>query len=221
MAERQRHEARDRERPVAPDLRSASTRFKAAQAARAPRAPAVAARHQHERRPAIIGSDSSWPMVSPPSRKPRCGIGLAEQLDDDARDAVADQEDAGEHGPRCPARAAASANQVMHREQHQALERRPRRAGSDAAAAGRRAGTPSPRARRSAGPNSSPLMKLAIRPRNRPIGAAQATASPISRHGALRRRANSTQAASTPSSAAVERHAAVPDRERPPAGCCR
>ena len=34
-------------------------------------------------------------MVSPPTQEAELRVGLAEQLDEDARDAVADQEDAG------------------------------------------------------------------------------------------------------------------------------
>ena len=103
---------------------------------------------------------------------------------------------------------------AQHDEQHEALQRRlvelARVARLRAAVRER----PWPRARRVARPQSSPLMKLARRPRNRPIGATaagdvgQATGS-----GSLRQRASRIRATRAAEQAAMERHAAVPDRE--------
>ncbi len=47
-------------------------------------------------------------------------------------------------------------------------------------------------------PHSSPLMKLAMRPKNRPIGAQGAIRSPSRRMSILLARANSTMAMATP-----------------------
>ena len=62
-------------------------------------------------------------------------------------------------------------------------------------------------------PQSSPLMKLASRPRNRPIGAAQAIASPTSRIATPAAAGEQDAGRHHAEQAAVERHAALPDLE--------
>ena len=59
-------------------------------------------------------------------------------------------------------------------------------------------------------PHSSPLMKLARRPKNRPIGTTSATRSDSMKGSTLLRQAKARMATTTPSKPAMERHAAFP-----------
>ena len=60
-------------------------------------------------------------------------------------------------------------------------------------------------------PHNSPLMKLAMRPRNSPIGATAEVRSPSDSIGMSRCSANSTHGDDAAEEAAMERHAAVPE----------
>ena len=122
-------------------------------------------------------------------------VGLAEEFAERARQRIADGKAADDQTR--PLQRAGAHQQCEHDQQH-SLPALPRRAGSDGAAAARRPETPSPRARRLGGPTSSPLMKLAMRPRNRPIGPTAQVRSPSERIGMPRLSANSTTATTQP-----------------------
>ena len=200
--------------PLRPRSRRRSTRAKVARGSRA--GPAVApddqreADRDHRQRQQLAHGQ-------PAEQEAELDVGLAEQLGDDARDAVADQEGAGQAAFRAgrarPERADRASPGTAARPPG-----RPRRAGSDGGARRRRPGTPWPRARRSAAPQSSPLMKLASRPRNRPIGVAQAIVSPTSRSAQPALAGEQRARGHDPEHAAMERHAALPDGEDRRAG---
>ena len=108
-------------------------------------------------------------MVAPANRKPRNGVGLAEELAGDAGDAVADQEHAGQQAePRAHAsragRAAPSPSAAPR------LPAAPGRAGSGWRGTGPPVGKTIAQGSQSgaARPHSSPLMKLAMRPEPEP-----------------------------------------------------
>ncbi len=134
----------------------------------------------------------------PAPQKSELRIRLAEKLADDARKRV-DRDEAAEDQAR-PLQRAHPDHDRQDRKQQDAPRARPRRAGSDAAAAARHWGTPSPRARSaSAGrPHNSLLMKLASRPRNSPIGPTAVVMSPSDRIEMSFLRANSITAATQP-----------------------
>ena len=162
---------RGRTDPRGPGVSRRAVRAPAAVRVRSPRtthptaSPAASAR----RPPAIIGSDSTCPMVDAREQEAEMRVRLAEQLADQPRHAVAGQERAGDEARAARgwrgARPAPSAARTAP-----SPPARPGRAGSDGAAPARHAGTPWPRARRVTRPHSSPLMKFASRPKNSPIG---------------------------------------------------
>ena len=148
-------------------------------------------------------------------------VRLAEVLDEQPRQRVADEEQP-EDPPR-PRERPGPDRQRQHDEEQPAPRAPPRRAARDA---GRR-GRPSPAGQACAAspgkttaqgavdgrPQSSPLTKLATRPKKMPIGAAAATASPTDRIGSRFFSAEADHPGRDPEQPAVERHAALPDRE--------
>ena len=109
--------------------------------------------------------------------------------------------------------------QAQHEEQHEPFERRlvelarMARRRLDVGVVQRASGNTMPHGTSVGRPNSSPLMKLAMRPKNNPIGTAAVTRSPVLQRTdavAARERPDRDDAADE---RAVERHAALPDRD--------
>ena len=146
---------------------------------------------------------------SPKVLEPR--IGLAEELAEDARRSVEDAERAGDEAG--PLQRAASARARTGLTKASAPRAAPRRSGSDGAAGRPFPGKRPPRGRRSAGPRAPGRMKLAMRPKNSPIGATSEQRSSTVSAGVAIAAGEQEHADEGADQAAVEGHAAFPDLE--------
>ena len=130
----------------------------------APPRSADAGEHQRQRQQHAHGE--------PAPQEAELRIGLAEEFAERAREPVAEAEGAEDQARPLAARRRASAARA--RRTARGLRAPPRRAGSDGAAAARAPGNTMAQGTSVVRPHSSALMKLAMRPRNSPIGADRA-----------------------------------------------
>ena len=163
------------------------------------------------------------PHRGPARQEAEEGVGLAEELADDAGDAVAHQERAGQPAEPHRARARRARQRVEHDEQHQAFQQRLVDLARDGAAPGRRVGKIIAQGSQSGAgrPQSSPLMKLAMRPSPSPIGTQTASRSAKPSSGMRLRAAEDQQRDDDAEHAAMEAHAARATLRGCADGCAR
>ncbi len=144
---------------------------------------------------------------------PRNGIGLAEELGEDARRRIAEEEAAGQR-PGAQAQFVDPPQQEHDEQQDEAFESGFVELARMARLPARHGERPSPRARRSGRrPTSSPLMKLAMRPKNRPDRHRAAIRSPTPKKLSLLRQREQRRSRDHAEQPAMERHAAMPERQ--------
>ncbi len=175
--------------------------------ARAHRSSADAGDHQRQRQ-------QHCPWSAPPDRKPSWASGSRKNSQIDAREAVADRRTRRRHRPGRFSAPSPHHSRRSTREQHDAFERRLVELARMARQRPRAVGKTKAQAHvRWRGPTARQLMKLARRPRNRPIGATAQTRSTERQDGdAAPARRTAHHGERRAEEAAMERHAA---RARP------
>ena len=182
-----------------------ATRRAARAASRAPAAPPEKPMPGDDHRQAQPLAHADRPSASSPRKASGSRANSPMKRDD----AVADQE----QRRHLRARPRLRGEPPQQREQREALRAPSGRAATDGAARRPRRGTPCPRAASVTRPQSSPLMKLPRRPAARPSGTSGATKSIRSHQLTLLAPGDERHRRQHAEEAAVERHAALPDRE--------
>ena len=151
-------------------------------------------------------------MVMKPREVAEEGVGLAEELDEDAREPIDQREDARRAAGMLQ-RAIAVGGDAHGEEQHQPLEQRLVELARMAGQLGLVSGKTKAQGTSVGLPHNSPLMKLASRPRPRPTGTEAAPRSSMRSRLVPMRRPIEDAGHHHAEEAAVEGHAAIPHPE--------